>query len=599
MQQVSPAKFYEEQIEKNSLQLARLKNKYSMLGWARLAVTVVLALGIYSLWPMGWTTIISLSVVLVAVFLYLVARALDTDENIQNTQRLINISKEELLVIEGKYNHRPNGEAWLKFFKLTENDLDLFGQASLFQYINRASSFHGQLALASAFIASTNRSTILAKQAAVKELATTPLWGQQLQAHGSREPITKEAETVMAEWLAEEKGSMDKPLWHALRFVVPAISFTTLFLFLTDVIPLGLFNTILILMLAFVSSLYKKVGKQYSHLSKIVPQLNAFMPLLKWMENGDFKSALLKEQQQKFSHEGKNASAEIAALNSILKRFDYRLNPVVHVPLNVFLFWDLQQVLALEKWKKKQTAQIGKWFEATGNIEMLASLATLTFNQPSWTFPEITEEWFDLECRQAGHPLIKESKLVSNSFAMNGTPSFALITGSNMAGKSTFLRTVGANIVLAMTGSPVRAAYMKLPVLKVICSMRIMDNLEEETSTFYAELKKMKAIVEAANAGEKVFILIDEMLRGTNTIDRHTGSVALIKQLLRHNAVGIIASHDIALADLEKQYPNQVSNYHFDSTIINEEIVFDYTIKDGVCHSTNASLLMKKIGIEV
>lgn len=570
-----------------------------MLGWARLAVVVVLALCVYSLWPMGLAVVIPVGIILLAAFLRLVSAALDTEENIQNTQRLTNISQEELQVLSGKYTHRPDGAIWLSHFKLTDNDLDVFGQASLFQYINRAGGYHGQLALASAFVQATNQQEILSKQLAVKELSNLPEWRLQLQAHGSKEPITKSAETVVAQWLAEESGPLTKPLWRVLRFIIPAISFGALFLNLANVIPDGLLNTILILVLAFVSSLYKKVSQQYSHLSKIVPQLNAFMPLLKWMETGQFQSALLQTQQQHLQHGQKNASSEIAALNAILKRFDYRLNPIVHVPLNVFLFWDLQQVLALEKWKQKQTGQIGKWFEAAGEMEMLASLATLSFNQSKWVFPEITGEWFSLSCQHAGHPLIKETKLVSNSFGMDGTPSFALITGSNMAGKSTFLRTIGANMLLAMAGSPVRASYMKLPVLKVICSMRIMDNLEEETSTFYAELKKMKAIVEAANAGEKVFILIDEMLRGTNTFDRHTGSVALIKQLLHKNAVGIVATHDVALADLEQQYPQQVSNYHFDSTIVNEEIIFDYKIKNGVCHSTNASLLMKKIGIEI
>jgi hypothetical protein len=599
MQPIEPAKFYEQQIQEKSIELAGLKKRHSTLGWIRFSVMALLITSIYGLWPMGLGVVIPVGVVLLAAFLYLVSVALDTESKIQHTERFIDICREELLVLLGKYTHRNDGANWLGYFKLTDNDLDVFGQASLFQYINRSGSFHGQLALANSCTTKTTKEIIVDKQLAVKELQNLSNWRLQLQTYAGKEPISKNAETVVNDWLAGESGSLTKPGWRIMRWIVPIISFGAVVLYMADIIPEGLLNTILILMLAFVSSLYKKVSQQYSHLSKIVPQLNAFMPLLKWIESGKFQSALLQEQQQHLRHEGKNASNEIAALNAILKRFDYRLNPVVHLPLNVFLFWDLQQVLALEKWKQKQTAQIGKWFEAAGKIEMLASLGTLSFNNPNWVFPEITDDWFDLQCSQAGHPLIKESKLVSNSFNMSGTPSFALITGSNMAGKSTFLRTIGANMLLAMAGSPVRANFMKLPVLRVICSMRIMDNLEEETSTFYAELKKMKAIVEAANAGEKVFILIDEMLRGTNTFDRHTGSVALIKQLLHKNAVGIVATHDVALADLELQFPGKVTNYHFDSTIENEEIIFDYKIKNGVCQSTNASLLMKKIGIEI
>jgi hypothetical protein len=400
-------------------------------------------------------------------------------------------------------------------------------------------------------------------------------------------------------WMNDRSNNFDSIVWQILRWLVPAISFTIFGFYLADRITDQQMLTGLLLVLAFVFSFYKKTGKQYVELSKLLPQLKAFAPLLACIENATFESPWLKEKQQQLALEKHAASHEIGLLNKILQRFDYRLNPVVHIPLSIFLFWDLQQSLTLENWRKRQTGLIDKWFDALGEMEMIASLANLSFNHPSWTFPVILDEWFQLECQNLGHPLIREHKLVSNDFSMHKPPCIALITGSNMAGKSTFLRSVGANMVLAMTGAPVRAKAMKLPVVKTICSMRITDNLEEETSTFYAELKKIKRIVEAVEAGEKVFILVDEMLRGTNTLDRHKGSEALIRQLIRYNAVGIIASHDVALADLEKVYPGKLHNYHFDSVIKQEEIVFDYLLKDGVCTSANASLLMKKIGIEL
>lgn len=599
MENLLPVQFYKQQLEEKTAILQALKKKQALIGWARLAVICLLAGWVFWQWGNGLVLVTGVAVVLLAVFLYLVSLALATSDNIRNIQRLISINQEELQILDGKYTHRPYGGAFLTSFQLPDNDLDLFGKASLFQYINRSGSYHGQLALALSFIKTPQREDLLQKQAAVQELATQTLWNQQLQSYGSIEPVTQSAETVITGWLADETGSFDKPVWHFFRFAVPVISFTTLFLYWADIIPEGLFTTILILMLAFTGLQYKAVTQQYSQLGKIVPQLKAFLPLLQWIEKAQFQSGLLGAQQQQLKNGTHTASEEIAALQAILKRLDYRLNPVVYIPLSIFLFWDLQQVLALEKWKKKQTAQIGKWFEAAGNMEMLASLATLAYNQPKWVWPKIATGWFSLECQQAGHPLIKEAKLVANSFSMKGTPSIALVTGSNMAGKSTFLRTVGANMVLAMAGAPVRASHMVVPVVKTISSMRIMDNLEEESSTFHAELMKMKRIVEAANEGQHVFILIDEMLRGTNTYDRHTGSLALIKQLVAKKAVGIVATHDVALATLEDQYPGQVTNYHFDSTIVNEEIIFDYKIKDGVCQSTNASLLMKKIGIEI
>ncbi|MES2649593.1 MAG: hypothetical protein V4717_22130 [Bacteroidota bacterium] len=592
-----PGLYYQERILSLTNVSAGLRKRHALLGWARLLAIVLLAVAAYTLWFRGWYFAI-VALATISVFFYLVYLALETEEKLSNTNRLIKINQEELLVLDGRYSHRANGDEFISIFHLPDNDLDLFGPASLFQYYNRANSYHGKLALATAFTATPKIEEIEKKQQAVKELCQDPGWCQQLQSYTMIAPVSKETETLITEWLQDDKETFEKPIWRLLSILVPVISFTTLGLYLADKITDALFNTIMLLMLAFVFSFYKKITREYSHLSKVIQQLHAFLPTLQWIENAGFENVLFKEKQTHLLHHGK-ASSAIAGLKGILKRFDYRLNPLVYLPLSAFLFWDLQQALALQKWKKKQTANLAKWFEVTGDVEMLASIAITAFNRPTWIFPEITSRWFELECRELGHPLIRESKVVTSDFSLHGTPQFALITGSNMAGKSTFLRSVGANMVLAMAGSPVRAAYMKLPVAKILSSMRIADNLEEETSTFYAELKKIKRIVESANAGDKIFILIDEMLRGTNTLDRHTGSVALIKQLLRQGAVGIIASHDIALASLEQEYPGQLSNYHFDSTIINEEIVFDYKIKDGVCKSTNASLLMKKIGIEI
>ena len=174
-----------------------------------------------------------------------------------------------------------------------------------------------------------------------------------------------------------------------------------------------------------------------------------------------------------------------------------------------------------------------------------------------------------------------------------------LVTGSNMAGKSTYLRSIGVNAVLAMAGAPVCASYFSLSPVQIISSMRIADNLEESTSTFYAELKKLKTIIDKVNNKEKVFILLDEILRGTNSLDRHTGSAALIKQLIKHNAACIIATHDVELAKMKDEYPENILNYHFDVQVSNDELYFDYQLKEGICTSLNASILMKKIGIEL
>jgi hypothetical protein len=598
MESITPQAFYQQRIQQLSAEHTALKNRHAWLGWARLLVAALEIFFIYRAWNQSPLLLIGVSVLLVAIFLLLVAKALGVDAAINNTATLIGLNQKELEILEGHYFDLNDGLAFMDELQVPDNDLDLFGKASLFQYTNRSRGYFSQLSLAKSFIETTTPQQIGLKQKAIKELTAKMEWCQQLQAYSNTHPVSHETSKSINEWLHEEDEEFSGAGWQVLRIAVPVFSFTVLGLYLADYLGDGVFNTLLLLVLAFVFSFYKKISIAYNHLAQRIPELNALLPALQWIEKENFDSPLLKELQEQLLQPQK-ASVAIGELKGILKRLDYRLNPLVYIPLSIFLFWDLQQVLALQRWKKKQTANLDHWFHTVGEIEKLSSLAVLAFNNPEWTFPEITGNWFELECKQAGHPLLPGQKAVLNDLMMQGIPSITLITGSNMAGKSTFLRTIGANMVLGMCGAPVHAKAFKMPVMRIISSMRITDNLEEGTSTFYAELKKMKRIVDAANAGEKVFILIDEMLRGTNTIDRHTGSVALVKQLVRHNAVAMIASHDLALAALEKEYPQTITNYHFDSTIIDNEIVFDYKLKEGVCQSTNASLLMKKIGIEI
>jgi DNA mismatch repair ATPase MutS len=267
--------------------------------------------------------------------------------------------------------------------------------------------------------------------------------------------------------------------------------------------------------------------------------------------------------------------------------------------LNILLLWDLQQILQLEKWKHKNDQELSLWYDAMARFEVLSSLGTLTFNHPEWCFPVLNTMQPEFTAVQLGHPLIKPEKSISNDFSTIGKGKINIITGSNMAGKSTFLRSVGVNMILATMGAPVCATKMTVSPLKVMTSMRIKDNLEENTSTFYAELKKLKTIIEAVNSRQPVFILLDEILRGTNSLDRHTGSMALIRQLLHHNAIGIVATHDLELAGMIKEFPDGIHNYYFDAALDGEELYFDYTLKHGVCQNLNASILMKKIGIEL
>ena len=269
------------------------------------------------------------------------------------------------------------------------------------------------------------------------------------------------------------------------------------------------------------------------------------------------------------------------------------------IPIDILFQWDLQQVILLNQWKEKHNTTVLNWFDTLGQFEALHSFSTLHFNHAKWCFPTVEFPHFYLSGKSIGHPLIDPQKCVNNEIDITHKGEIMLITGSNMAGKSTYLRSIGINSILAMAGAPVCATAFNISPVQIISSMRIADNLEESTSTFYAELKKLKTIIDKVNLNENVFILLDEILRGTNTFDRHTGSLALIKQFIKKEAAAIIATHDVELAKLKEDYPNHIMNFHFDAQINQDELYFDYKLKPGICTSLNASILMKKIGIEI
>jgi DNA mismatch repair ATPase MutS len=286
-------------------------------------------------------------------------------------------------------------------------------------------------------------------------------------------------------------------------------------------------------------------------------------------------------------------------LSSILGFFDLRLSREFHLLFNNLVFWDLHCVYRIEKWKSRAGAVIHRWFDVIGRFEAFSSLANTLFNNPDWTMPEVCGPDFRLEARSVGHPLIPREENVRNDIGLNHKGSILIVTGPNMSGKTTFLKTLGVNIVLAMAGGPVCAQRFVLSPLKLHTSMKVTDSLDKKLSLFYAELQRLKMIMDAILSGEPVFFLIDEMLKGTNESDRHKGAAALIRQLVGNKADGILATHDIGLTELEEEFTPAIANYHFDGYIEGDKLLFDYKLKTGVCRSSNALELMKKVGIKV
>ena len=591
----APASIYKAQKEKYALLLGELQKKRKQLGWARFIVFIITVIITYKVFVSAG--LYGLIVVAAGITLLLVLVSYDSDNNhhIANTKKRIQINEEELQALNNNYLFRADGSEFAETSHSYATDLDLFGKSSLFQMLNRCYTEQGKKKLAGNLLAPLSLQEIQGRKEAVKEIVTAYDWRQQFQSIAMQTSVTQLSEEKATRWLQKEEKHFIHPFW---KVFVPVYTFVTLGSLLATIlgfIPIAVFSFLFIVYLAFSGILIRNAAGAYGDLTSIIKEVSIVHDLLECIENSGFNSPLINRMKQ--SATNKSATSQIKELKAILGRFDYLLNMILSVFLNSFLLWGVRQMMSLNEWRRNNRTSLPAWFDLVAEMEVLNSLATLHLNYPHWVFPAFASEHFTFTGNKIGHPLIPEQKRIDNDFTLTGKGKIALITGSNMAGKSTFLRSLGVNVVLAQAGAVVCANQLTISPVHLMSSMRIADNLAEDTSTFYAELKKLKTIIDAANEHRPIFILLDEILRGTNSLDRHKGSEALIAQLIKEQAVAVIATHDIELAGLKKTFPDAIENYHFDVQVEGEELYFDYLLKQGVCTSMNASILMKKIGI--
>ena len=596
---MDPKEFYQNRLIELNTQLKKLKQRKSSFAWLRLGAIAAIVFAFYLLWSLGVVYVVTATVLLLFIFTRLIYADLKNQAKIEHTSKLININENELKCLAGDYYDFETGAEHIPKEHPYSNDLDIFGRASIFQYVNRTTSEPGSRRLADYLKSPASIDDILQRQIATKELSTKITWVQDLMAEGKKNKITFSTKNRMETWMKEPPVFSKFKPWKWLRYVLPAIILSVVILYIFDEVGDTVFYLTLLIFAVIAYQINKVVAPVHEALSKVADELSTLSNSISSIEMEQFDSPLLKDLQSVFLEKNKKASEDISQIKKILDKLDLRYNLVISLPLNLLLLWNLQQVLDLEKWKASQQKNLNSWFDTLADFEALNSFGILYFNHPEWVFPAILPEYFSINGKEIGHPLIPIEKRVDNFIDIPTNAELMLVTGSNMAGKSTYLRSIGVNVVLAMAGAPVCARSFSVSHVQLISSMRITDNLEESTSTFYAELKKLKTIIEKVNAGERVFILLDEILRGTNSLDRHTGSKALIKQLIKKKAAAIIATHDLELANLKEEFSENILNYHFDVQVSNDELYFDYQLKPGICNSLNASILMKKIGIEL
>jgi len=590
-----PALFYKKRIEEfKSLEISCIK-KEKWFSFIRLFLFITAIVLFYFIFKTNkLIAFISLFVFIIG-FLYVVKLDLANFSKKQFYIIMHTLNENEYKSLKGKSDFFFEGGEYQEKEHNYSSDLDIFGKFSLFQFVNRSNLKVSRDILASWLKLPALPEEIYLRQKAIEELSSKPDWIQRLFSVSFKIKEINNNQQQIVDWIKEPCLFIANKFLKIIIYVLPIITLVSIvlsFYFLPTVVP----SMIFLLNLSIIAARIKQINIIHSKLSSNTALLKSCAKIITIIEKENFQADKLKFLKEFFSKS--ISSFEINNLSKLMNKFDYRNNIIVGFLLNALFLWDIRVVLKLEKWKIKNN-NIDDLFTTIGQVEALASMANLKFNYPNWTFPKISNNYFNFKAKMLGHPLIAEERMIRNDFGILGARKIILVTGSNMSGKSTFLRTIGINMVLAMAGSCVCATEFEMSPVKIMTSMRINDSLEENTSSFYAELKRLENIIKTVSSKEKVFLLLDEILRGTNSNDRHIGSIALIKQLITENAVGIIATHDLELSKLGAEMPANIDNYNFDVKVENDELYFDYKLNNGICSSLNASILMKKIGISI
>jgi ABC-type lipoprotein export system ATPase subunit len=601
MDKTNPIEIYEKRIDSTAGQIQRLRRKETLLSAIKLAAVVC---GILLLVKLATKfTLVPLLAFIAVVILFAFAVAIH--ENIIRKRKFHEAVKEinenEIKASQGEFLDFDTGEEFISTDHEYSSDLDIFGHRSVFHSLNRTTTSIGRRFLSSwmkVFPENSGINEIKEKQEAVQELAGKVDIRQNIQAHGKFiEDSMKRLESFQGLFDEPDAVLGKKPLIVFIH-LFPLITIggvVSVFFHVSWLVPVGL-----VLIQGIVNKATGNARQRiYDLSSRNAKILTAYARITAELEKENFASNRLKEYRSELFLEDRPASFHIKRLSTLLGYFDVRQSREFHLLFNNMLFWDLHCVYRIEKWKKKVGPVVHKWFDVIGNFEALSSFGNTLFNNPDWVMPEVCNSEFRLEALSIGHPLIPRAENVRNDISLNHKGNVLIVTGPNMSGKTTFLKTLGVNIVLAMAGGPVCAQRFVLSPLKLCTSMKVTDSLDKKLSLFYAELQRLKMIMDAILGREPVFFLIDEMLKGTNESDRHKGAIALIKQLVENEADGVLATHDLELTKLEDDYTETISNYHFDGYIEGDKLLFDYKLKTGVCQSSNALELMKKVGIKV
>lgn len=606
MTDVTPGLVYKERIDAFNTHIKKLKKSDTVLAILKLALFFTGLLFLFTTFSKDPVT----ALVEFGIFFILFFTAAVLHETvlgkINHLKTLITINENEIKMLSHEFPTVPDRSITGGEFKNSDHpytsDLDIFGEKSVFHYFNRCVTSMGRQCLADWLQAPADKEQIRLRQQAVQELAAKRDFRQNLQACGLFIDDTSQKLESLYLLLDEPFFIVGKSLFIYFIHVLPLITLG-LFIAMAFKLPLAVPLAFVALQWIINKKASKTVARLYRLTSRNSKILKVYSRIIKICEQEPFEAPKLQSLKKDLHVNRETASCSIKRFATLVEWFELRANAAMHFFINNTLFWDLHCVYRIEKWKKETASVIHLWFAVIANMEALSSFAALSYNNPDWVFPKLSEDDFNLSASALGHPLIPQGERVCNDIALDRERCILVVTGPNMAGKSTFLRTVGVSVVLALAGAPVCAARYEISGLRLCTSMQTSDSLDKHLSLFYAELLRLKMILDAITVQEQntqvpVFFMIDEMLKGTNTLDRQKGSLVLIKQLLKKRAGGIIATHDLELTKLGME-EEKIINAHFDGYVQEDRLLFDYKLKQGICESFNAVVLMRKIGIDV
>ncbi len=585
--------FYTNASRTCGLKLTAVKQELRNTANVRVIIALLFAVSIYAALNLS-TAIFWLSPVLIGAFLVMVKKSSKLEREGSLLEKKLRLNRDELAFRHGNKKVFDSGDSLTPRNHLYALDLDIFGTGSLFQTVNRTVTIEGRDMLVAGLLnPPTDPTTVTQRREASKEMSKEAEWRQQFYAVGALSGETATDATEMRAWILQERFYDQKKQWPVIAGIMSVISGSLIaFMIFKGTFYYGPFLGLL----AFNSFLIQWIGKDikiyFRNFGQRTRLYQKFSELFSMVSDRNFNSTLCLATQSK----SKAASQAFLKLSQLSNLADQRLNGFMGPVMNGLFLFDIWTIRRIEKWRATHGSSVDQWIQALAQMDMINSHANFTFNHPDFCDAVVDPGSKAIVATEMGHPLLP-SGAVKNDYQIGVSTRAHIITGSNMAGKSTFIRATGLNVILALNGLPVRANTFSCPVLTIVTCIRITDSLEDDTSYFKAELLRLKQIVDALGQAKQCLVLLDEILRGTNSDDKRSGTMAFYRKLKKYDCLALLATHDLAVGLLETEDPTYFGNYCFESTVVNQSLQFDYRLRKGISASTNATFLMKGLGL--